>query len=130
MCVGQRTTKWIRSSEDQSPLFRVLVVSTSKNDGVLKWHTNVIYHWRIDGTAGDDRNMVGLRLDEIICDEAVFTVWACHSSRKQSALPGCEWLYTGVPNSVRIRCFTCNPVDFRPEATGLVAPSRLDIKSR
>lgn len=83
-----------------NPLFRLLF-AINKNDKTIKCRTNVTWHTRIDGMSGDDRNMVGLRLDEIIYDEGAFTNRVCHNSRKQSALPHCEWFYAGVPNGVR-----------------------------
>ena len=86
---------------NSNPLFKLMLEGFNKNEGMLRWRTNVVWHFRLDGTSGDDRNWVGLRLDEIIFDEAAFTIRQCHSSRKQSALPQCQWLYTGVPNSVR-----------------------------
>lgn len=83
-----------------NPLFRLLF-TMNKNDKTIKCATNVMWHTRIDGTSADDRNWVGLRLDEIIFDEAAFTNYVCHNSRKQSALPHCGWFYAGVPNGVR-----------------------------
>lgn len=82
-------------------LFRAMKLSANKNEGVLKFRTGVSWFFRIDGSSGSDINMVGLRLEEIIGDEMAFTVRATHSSRKQSALPGCKWVYSGVPNGVR-----------------------------
>lgn len=83
-----------------NPLF-TLLFEMNKNNKTITCRTNVVWHTRIDGTSADDRNMVGLRLDEIIFDEAAYTIGVCHHSRQQSALPNCEWLYTGVPNNVR-----------------------------
>lgn len=88
-----------------NPLFTLMLTGYNKNDKVIKFATNVMWHLRIDGTAGDDRNWVGLRLDEFLFDEAAFTTQACHKSRQQSALPGCYMAYAGVPNSVRHTVF-------------------------
>lgn len=84
-----------------TPLFRMMLKGYNKNEGTLNWHTRVIWHIRIEGSFGDDRNMVGLRLEEQIGDEMAFSNLVCHRSRMQSALPGCKWLYCGVPNGVR-----------------------------
>lgn len=68
----------VHSKIQANPRFLVLDASSNKYDGILKWHTIVIYHWWIDGTVGDDRNIVALRVDEIIFDDAAFTVRACN----------------------------------------------------
>jgi hypothetical protein len=100
---NQRNPIWTRVTTKirRNSLFSLILKREHKNEGVLEWHTGVIHYFRIDGADGSDSNMVGLRLSEIIGDEMQLTHAVTHNSRKQSALPGCRWLYCGVPNGVR-----------------------------
>lgn len=95
----------IDSKINNNPLFRMLRLGYNKNEGLLSFATNVVWYYRIDGASGTDANMVGLRAEEIIGDEMQLTVRICHASRKQTALPDCEWLYCGVPNGVQHTVF-------------------------
>jgi len=76
---------------NSNPLFKLMLEGFNKNEGMLRWRTNVVWHFRLDGTSGDDRNWVGLRLDEIIFDEAAFT-----------CLPTGTWIPTkdGTPKKI------------------------------
>jgi hypothetical protein len=63
----------IASKINQSPLFSTLLDSFNKNDGIMSFRRGAfVWHWRIEGTDGTDKNMVGLRAQIIIGDELAF----------------------------------------------------------
>jgi hypothetical protein len=99
---NQRRFIWDRltSKIERNPLFRLLFTQ-SKNEAKIEAANGVTWYARIDGSDGSDKNWVGLRLGEIIFDEAAFTTHTCHDSRRQSALPNAKWVYCGVPNGIR-----------------------------
>jgi hypothetical protein len=79
----------------------MLLVESNKNAGVMKFAGGAIWYFRIEGTSGTDANMVGLRCRRILLDEMQLGNVVCHNSRVQTALPGCKFLYAGVPDGRR-----------------------------
>jgi len=83
------------------PLFKALCSSMARRKGTIDFRTGLRWYVRIEGTSGTDVNMVGLRAKYILGDELAFGNDICHTSRLQTAMPGCKWRYCGVPNGVR-----------------------------
>jgi len=73
----------------------------NKNEGTLDLRTGLRWYLKIEGTSGTERNMVGPRTIYMLGDELAFGIQAAETGRKQTALPGCKWMYCGVPNGVR-----------------------------
>jgi len=89
----------------RNPLFKMLLIEANKNAGIMRFAGGCIWYLRIEGTSGSDANMVGLRAEEIIMDEAQLGNFVCHNSRLQTALPGCKFMYAGVPDGRRDSMF-------------------------
>lgn len=86
----------------REPSFRSLVRKmTSGDKATLDTKNNTKFFSRIDGTSGDDRNMVGIHPIMIVGDECAFTIEATHRSRIAGSNPQTKWIYAGVPNNVR-----------------------------
>jgi len=86
---------------NKNPLFRAILVNFNKNEGTLDFASGLRWFFAIEGSSGTEKNMVGFRCLYIIGDELAFGNQRCHDGRLQSALPGCEWVYAGVPHGVR-----------------------------
>jgi hypothetical protein len=85
---------------NRTPLFRALQTSFNKSDGIQDWRRGQWrWHWRIEGTSGSDVNMAGLRAKCQIGDELAWGNMPCYNSRELVALPGCRFIYAGVPNN-------------------------------
>lgn len=93
--------KRLVSRINHTPLFNALCSGKARRKGALDFRTGLRWYIRIEGTSGTDVNMVGLRAKYILGDELAFGNDVCHTSRLQTALPGCKWRYCGVPNGVR-----------------------------
>jgi len=91
----------IISRLNRNPLFRAIKGDFNKNEGLLQFGTGLKWFFRIEGSSGTEENMVGPRCIYIYGDELAFGGERCHKARFQTALPGCEWLYAGVPAGVR-----------------------------
>lgn len=63
--------------------------------GGLRWY------FRIEGTTGTDKNVVGLRAIRVVGDEQAFGSHTVYRSLLQTALPTAGWKLAGVPNGVR-----------------------------
>lgn len=63
--------------------------------GGLRWY------FRIEGTTGTDKNVVGLRAIKVVGDEQAFGSHNVYRSLLQTALPDAHWKLAGVPNGVR-----------------------------
>jgi hypothetical protein len=84
------------------PLLQTLVTITSGGDNPqIRFRNGFVWKFRIEGMTGDDRNMIGIRAKHIIGDEQQLSNWACHDSRKMTALPDCTFMYAGVPDGRR-----------------------------
>lgn len=82
-------------------IFKHFLAKFNKNEGVLEFSTGLKWIVAIEGTSGQENNMVGFRTIYMLGDELAFGNHACERGRKQTALPGCKWMYCGVPNGVR-----------------------------
>lgn len=82
-------------------IFKHFLSKYNKNDGILEFNTGLKWIVAIEGTSGKETNMVGFRTIYMLGDELAFGNQACEIGRKQTALPGCKWMYCGVPNGVR-----------------------------
>ena len=91
----------IMSKFETHDVFKHFKVSYNKNAGVLDLATGLRWYFAIEGSSGRETNMVGKTCKFIYGDELAFGNQACEMGRKQTALPGCEWMYCGVPNGVR-----------------------------
>src|SRR3990167_154422 len=86
----------------RTPFLKAFVSEMRRGEAPkLEFKTGLVWYARIEGISGRDDNMVGLRARYILGDELAFGNEQCHSSRIQTALPDCEWWYSGVPNGVR-----------------------------
>lgn len=84
------------------PFIKALIAKDKRGESpILEFYTGLRFYFKIEGSSGTDVNMVGIRATIIIGDECAFSNHVCHRSRLQTALPGCRWLYAGVPNGVR-----------------------------
>ena len=91
----------IMSKFETHDVFRHFKIKYNKNDGVLDIATGLRWYFRIEGSSGRETNMVGPTCIYMLGDELAFGNQACEMGRKQTALPGCRWMYCGVPNGVR-----------------------------
>ena len=86
----------------KNALFRLMHTSFNRADGIQVWgRGRWTWHWRIEGNSGTDKNMAGLRGYKIMGDELAFGSRVCHNSRLLVAVPGCQFVYAGVPNAWR-----------------------------
>ena len=84
------------------PLIMSLIKKEVAGEKPQLWfRNNFVWHFRIEGAMGKDDNMRGLRCAHILGDEQQGSNWNCSDSRKMSALPGCTFMYCGVPDGVR-----------------------------
>ena len=98
-------------------LFNLMKKQIRRGDNpTIEFYTGFMWYFRIEGTSGTDRNMVGLRAAYVIGDEMAFGNWVCHNSRLQTALPWAKWKYCGVPNGVRDTPFYA--IDQKQEGKG------------
>src|SRR3990167_2276464 len=87
---------------DRNPFLKEFVADRRRGEApTLRFHSGLLWYFRIEGVSGTDQNMVGLRARFILGDEMAFGNQICHTSRIQTALPTCEWWYSGVPNGLR-----------------------------
>ena len=92
----------VMNSCNKHPLFRLMHTSFNRQDGIQVWgRGRWTWHWRIEGNSGTDKNMAGLRGYKIMGDELAFGSRVCHNSRLLVAVPGCQFVYAGVPNAWR-----------------------------
>jgi len=91
----------IISRVNRNVLFRAIKLNFNKNEGILDFKTGLRWFFRIEGSSGTEENMVGPRCIHMIGDELAFGGQRCHDARFQTALPGCKWVYAGVPHGVR-----------------------------
>ena len=91
----------IVSRFDNHVVFQHFLEKYNKNEDILLTKTGLLWNIKIEGTSGKETNMVGFRTIFIFGDELAFGNQACETGRKQTALPGCQWMYCGVPNGVR-----------------------------
>lgn len=83
---------------DRTPLFRMLHRRRRADLGIDEWHTDVIFHRRIEGPeASGGRNMVGLRVHGILADEGGYANYKAYLEREQCLLPGGWTMWGGVP---------------------------------
>jgi len=87
----------IMSRLQAHPIFSLFRIGYNKNLGTLDLATGLRWYFRIEGTTGRETNMVGPRTIFMFGDELAFGNSACERGRKQTALPGCQWMYCGVP---------------------------------
>jgi len=86
----------------QDPLIMSLIKrETGGDDVTTQFRNNFVWMWRLEGLSGKDTNMTGIRAAHILGDEQQGSNQVCNDSRKMSALPGCTFLYCGVPDGVR-----------------------------
>ena len=83
------------------PFFNMMVKSFNKAEGVLEFHTGMIWWMRVEGQRKLGESQVSLRASYIIGDEMAFGGEVAYESRQQTKLPGARQLYAGVPNGVR-----------------------------
>jgi hypothetical protein len=84
------------------PLLSTLIATrTSGENPTVRFRNGFIWHFRLEGMSGDDRNMIGIRAQHIIGDEQQLSNWACFDSRKMTSLPDCTFMYAGVPDGRR-----------------------------
>ena len=89
----------ITSKINQNKFFSLMHDAFNRAEGIDIWRKGRwTWHWRLEGMSGTDVNMVGLRAKKIMGDELAFGNMICHNSRELVALPGCKWIYAGVPN--------------------------------
>lgn len=97
----------IEDKIDNTPLFAAMKDKWTHDDNILRFKSGRWWIFRVEGVDGSGRNMVGIRADIIICDEAAFGAFKAHDARIGVALDPIKtkWLYTGVPNGVRLTPF-------------------------
>lgn len=103
---AQRHMDPVREQVDRKinsvPLFRLMRTKHNKSEGVDVWgNGRWTWNWRIEGADGSDKNMVALHTKAIFGDEMAFGNMVCFQSRAMGALPGCRYIYAGVPNGWR-----------------------------
>lgn len=87
---------------DQQPFAKSLVIDRRRGDSPsLSTKTGLTIYGRIEGIAGDDRNMQGIHPRLVFSDETQYSNSLNHRSRLAGAMPDCKWVYAGVPNGVR-----------------------------
>lgn len=95
----------LTSRIQRTPIINLFVTRMERGQNPIFDFPSLRYYFRIEGMGGTDRNMVGLRAKFVRGDELAFGNWVNHNSRLQTAMPGARWMYSGVPNGVRMTPF-------------------------
>lgn len=92
----------IWSRTERNPIIAGCVREKRRGDNtILEFRGGLRWYFRIEGTAGNDRNVVGLRAAILLGDEQAFGVDVVYKSLIMSAMPSARWIMAGVPNGVR-----------------------------
>ena len=88
---------------DQQPLFKSLILGDKRRGDAPEFvtKTRLYFYGRIEGVAGNGRNMQGPHPRLVMGDEMEFTSTIDHQYRIAGAQPDARWIYAGVPNGLR-----------------------------
>jgi len=92
----------IFSRIDRNLMLKGMVREKRRGDNtIVEFAGGLRWYFRIEGTTGTDKNVVGLRAVAVIGDEQAFGSHNVYRSLLQTALPDARWKLAGVPNGVR-----------------------------
>lgn len=92
----------IFSRLDRNAILKGMVKDKRRGDNtIVEFAGGLRWYFRIEGTTGTDKNVVGLRAIRVVGDEQAFGSHTVYRSLLQTALPTAGWKLAGVPNGVR-----------------------------